>query len=183
MQFSVSESNGTKTTNATLSYTVTSATGGIYDVNFTISSSGGGGTTESYKVDSNNDSVLSATFSGYTIYGSEAKSIFDGSMSLFGLEYTFGGAINVYTSSQYFHSTGTTSMTYGTATFPVTTYVANSLPLSVDECGISSTISAYTLEVGTPTGTSLLFITYLHIETTAPQTEDITFQLVSMTVG
>jgi hypothetical protein len=104
-------------------------------------------------------------------------------MGLFGIEEMFGGTISVYESSAYFHSTGTALMTFGTATFPVTTYVANSLPLSLNECGIASNITAYTLEVGTPPGTSLQFITYLHFASTFPTTEDITFQLVSMTVG
>ncbi len=136
-----------------------------------------------FVVDSNNESVISGAISGYKFTGVQAKTEFDSIMSLFGLEYTYGGALNVYTSSAYFHSTGTAPMTYGTTTFPVTTYVANNLPETVDTCGINSTITAYTLEVGTPPGTSLQFITYIHVATSAPTNEDITFQLISMTEG
>jgi hypothetical protein len=183
MEFQVSGiSSGTGSANETFSYMVTSASGGIYHVSASLNSASN--ETAAFVVDSNNDSVLSATISGYTVSGSEAKPIFDGLMGLFGLEYTFGGALDVYTSSAYFHSTGTASMTFGTVTFPVTTYVANTLPQTLDECGVSATITAYTLQVGTPPGTSLMFITLLHFAgTSSSGTEDITFQLVSMTSG
>jgi hypothetical protein len=184
MEFKVSGvSSASQSSNSTFGYMVTSASGGIYDVNVTISAASAN-ETSSFKVDSNNNTVLSATISGYTVSGTEAKSIFDGLMALFGLEYTYGGALDVYTSSAYFHSTGTASMTFGTVTFPVTTYVANTLPMTVDSCGVSATLNSYTLEVGTPPGTSLQFITYLHIAgSTSSGSEDITFQLISMTEG
>lgn len=173
--------NGTQTTNATIGYASSPVSGGIYNVTVTLTSTQT--VSASFLVDSSNDTVLSVNFFGHLMSGPEAAQEFDSFMSLFGLEYTFGGAIQVYTDPAYFHSTGSSTMTFGTTTFQVTTWQANTLPLSVDECGVTSTISAYTLQVGTPPGTSLPFITYLHIETTAPSSEDITFQLVSMTSG
>jgi hypothetical protein len=174
--------NGTTSQNSTISYHVATVSSGIYDVNITVSTTSG---TESAlaRVDSNNESVISVTASGFTFHGDQAKSFFDGFMALFGLEETFGGYLGVLTSSAYFHSTGTASMTFGSTSFDVTTWVANSLPLAVNECGYSSTITAYTLQVGTPPGTSLTFITYLHFASSSPQNEDITFKLVSMTLG
>jgi len=169
--------------NATLSYLVTKSSGGILNLNVTLGTGAAGSESVSFVVDSNNNTVLSATISGYTLPGSQAKTTFDELMALFGLEETYGGQVSVFTSSAYFHSTGTASMTYGTTTFPVTTYVANSLPESVSACGISSNITAFKLEVGIPPGTSLKFITYLQVATTSPTNEDITFQLVSMTVA
>ncbi|MDA4128075.1 MAG: hypothetical protein OK422_01210 [Thaumarchaeota archaeon] len=174
--------NGTTSQNSTISYHTTTVSSGIYDVNITFATNSG---TQSgiARVDSNNESVISVTFSSYTFYGAQAKSFFDSFMGLFGLEYSYGAYLGVLTSSNYFHSTGTASMTYGSATFAVTTWVANSLPLSVNECGYTATITAFTLEVGTPTGTSLTFITYLHFASSAPQNADFTFQLVSMTAA
>jgi hypothetical protein len=174
--------NGTTSQNSTISYHTTIVSSGIYDVNITFATNSGT-TSGIARVDSNNVSVISVTFSSYTFYGAQAKSFFDSFMGIFGLEYSYGSILGVLTSSNYFHSTGTASMTYGTATFDVTTWVANSLPLSVNECGYTSTITAYTLEVGTPTGTSLNFITYLHYASSAPQNEDFTLQLVSMTTA
>ncbi len=174
--------NGTQNENATISYKSTVVSAGIYDVNMTFSSSQG---TESgvARVDSNNESVISVTFSGYSFYGAQAKSFFDGLFALFGLEYTFGAYVGILTNSAYFHSTGTSSMTFGPTSFSVTTWVANSLPLSINECGYSSDITDYTLQIGTPPGTSLSFITYLHYASDSPTSENFTFSLVSMTAA
>jgi hypothetical protein len=183
IEFKISDTNGTKTTNETISYMVTSASGGIYNLDMNFSS--GSGASASFVVDSNNDTVLSVTFSGFTQKGSVAKTEFDAFMGIFGLQQYYGNVLGVFTSSAYFHSTGTPSRTFGTTTFTVTTYEANSLPESFTACGITSSITAYTLEVGTPPGTSLQFITYLHIAGTdnSNKNYDTTFQLVSMTVA
>jgi len=189
MEFKISMTINGTTTNSTLSYQVTSPSAGIYNVNVSIGSSLASGivVSSAFSVDSNNDTVLSASEvisnQSITLPKSEAKSDFDSMMSLFGLEETYGGELGLYTSSAYFHSTGTAPMTFGTTTFPVTTYVANSLPTTVSACGITNTITAYTLKVGAPPGTSLQFITYLNLAISSPQSENITFQLVSMTVA
>ncbi len=183
MEFRISGTFNGTTSNDTLGYMITSSSGGIYNGNITETAAG---TTISYafSVDSNNNSVLSVTYFGSTFKGAEAKTFFDGTFALFGLEYTYGGALGLYTSSSYFHSTGAASMTFGTTTFQVTTYVANSLPETINACGESSTLTDYTLGVGTPPGTSLQFITYLHVAgTDSSGTFDDTFQLVSMTVS
>jgi len=186
MNFQVSEENTTsgQTNNGSISYSVTSSNGGIYDVNFTVGSSSGSETFGA-SVDANNNTVLSVQISGEPISftGTQAKSFFDEFMALFGLEETYSGEYNVLTDSSYFHSTGTASQTFGTTSFDVTTWVANSLPETYTACGVTATISDYTLKVGTPPGTSLTFITYLHVVETAPDTENITFELVSMTVA
>ena len=171
--------NGTQS-NSTISYSTTTVSSGIYDVSITFTS---GTSTESgvARVDSNNQSVISVTFSGYTFRGAQAKSFFDSLFALFGLEYSFGGYVGILTSSTYFHSTGSAQMTFGSTTFSVTTWVANSLPLSINQCGYSSNITAYTLQIGTPPGSTLAFITYLHFASNSPSNEDFTFQLVSMT--
>jgi len=153
-------------------------------VNFTVASTSA---TESFaaSVDANNNTVLSVSISGAPVSftGTQAKQFFDEFMAFFGLEETYSGEYNVLTDSTYFHSTGTSSQTFGTTSFDVTTWVANNLPETYTACGTTATISDYTLKVGTPPGTSLTFITYLHIVETAPDTENITFQLVSMTVA
>lgn len=153
---------------------------GIYDVNITFNSAG---TIDSglARVDSNNESVISVTFSGYSLYGDQAKSIFDSLFALFGLEYTYGGYESILTNSAYFHSTGSSTMTFGSTSFSVTTWVANSLPMSINDCGYTSDLTDYTLQVGTPPGTSLNFITFLHIASDSPEVDDFTFKLVSMT--
>jgi len=126
--FTISGStNGTASQNSTIGYHVTTVSSGIYDVNITLGTSSG---TQSVlaRVDSNNESVISVTFSTYTFYGDQAKSFFDGYVGLFGLEETYGGYIGVLTSSAYFHSTGTAPMTFGPTSFDVTTwYISNGI--------------------------------------------------------
>jgi hypothetical protein len=185
MEFMFSGTTNGQTSNGTESYIVTSSSGGIYDLNLTYAS-GSGNITEQFALDAKNDSVLSATVGGYTFTGAEASTEFDGVFALFGLQYTYGGALGVYTSSEYFHSTGSAEMTFGTASFSVTTYTANTLPETIDSCGISSTLTAYTLGVGMPPGTTIDFITYLHIAGTdnlSNSSFSDTFQLVYMTVA
>jgi hypothetical protein len=184
MQFKISESNGTGTgNNETFSYAVTSSSGGIYNVNMSIVSTSVQ-TSFGFVIDSNNATVISVTIQGFTEHGSIAKTEFDSFMGLFGLQLTYQSELSVFTDSAYFHSTGTTSMTFGTVTFPVTTYSANNLPTTVNECGVTSTLTAYTLEVGTPPGTSTQFITLLHVAGTSTSgAYDVTFQLISMTVA
>ncbi|MDA4124100.1 MAG: hypothetical protein OK438_01425 [Thaumarchaeota archaeon] len=176
--------NGTQHFNETFGYHVTSNSGGI--INMTITSvSGTQGTSIVALVDSNNNTVLSVSFSGFKVTGSQAKTEFDSFMALFGLEGYYGGQVGVLTDSSYFHSTGTSSFTNGTS-FQVTNYEANTLPQMVNSCGFGFNLTAYTLSVGTPPNTSLQFITFLHIAGTNlsnQSTEDYTFQLVSMTVA
>jgi len=186
IQFQVSANTNGTLENSTISYQVTSASGGIYSANISLTS---GSTVESElaTVDANNNTVLSVaiSFSGYqqTFTGSEAKTFFDSFMGLLGLEVTYSSESGVFTDPANFHSTGTSTGTFGSTSFPVTTWEANNLPFSLNSCGVTDTITAYTLKVGSPPGSSLTFITYLHVTTTAPSVEDVTFQLVSMTVA
>ena len=182
IQFQVNGTENGKSYSESFGYTTTTLSSGIYNVSASLTSNG---TSISYSfvVDSNNDSVISATTSGYTFYGTEAKSFFDGSMSLYGLQEYFNGEIGVFTDSAYFTDQGTSTQTFGTVSFPVTTWVANSPNEVVDYCGVSATITDYSLSVGTPPGTTLLFITYLHFAgMEGANSEDITFQLTSMSV-
>lgn len=184
MEFQITGTTNGTLQSETLSYTITSSSGGIYDGNFNVTSTGENSTGISFSVDANNNTVLSITVSGYSFSGSLAKTEFDALMGIFGLQQYYTGELSVFTDSAYFHSTGTSPKTFGTTTFPVTTYVANSLPMDINTCGVNAHITDYTLEFGTPPGTSLQFITYIHFAGNSGSTaEDITFQLVSMTVG
>ena len=186
IQFQVNGTENAKSYSESFGYSTTTIQSGIYNVSAMLTANS---TTINYffVVDSNNDSVISATtaVSGfkYTVYGAEAKSFFDSSMGLYGLQEYFSSDLGVFTDSAYFTDQGTTTRTFGTVSFPVTTYVANSPNEVVDYCGVSATLTAYTLSVGTPPGTPLQFLTFLHFAGSANgSSEDITFQLTSMTV-
>ena len=186
IQFQVNGTENAKSYSESFGYTTTTLQSGIYNVSATLTAND---TTIQYYfvVDSNNNSVISATTSvqgfSYTVYGAEAKSFFDGSMGLYGLNAYFTNEIGVFTDSAYFTNQGTSTQTFGTVSFPVTTYVANSANEVINYCGVSASLTSYMLSVGTPPGTSLQFLTYLHFAGTSQgNSEDITFQLTSMTV-
>jgi hypothetical protein len=182
MEFKTSGTYNGSNETALLSYQVTSSSGGIYNLNVNYTSSGQSGSATA-SVDANNDTVLSVSTSGFPVPKAYAKTAFDSFMSAFGLSLTYTDEIGVFTDSAYFHSTGTASMTFGTTSFDVTTWVPNSPPVTVSACGVTTVLTNYELQVGTPPGTSLTFITYLHVVETSPDTADFTWQLVSMTVG
>jgi hypothetical protein len=181
--------NGTQTENATIGYNSVAQAGGLYNVtiNLLSSSAPGGAVAASFIVDPSNSSVLSAVIAGQPLPSNYAKTEFSAIMGVFGLEFTYTSTLALYTSlSSYFHSTGQSSMTFGQVSFQVTTLVANSLPETFTECGTTSSLTAFTLQYGTPPGTSLTFITYLNFAGSSSDTKGtygVTFQLVSMTVG
>jgi len=186
IQFTVNGTENAKSYSESFGYTSTTLQSGIYNVSATLNANSTS-ITYQFVVDSNNNTVISATTVAegfkYTVTGAEAKSFFDAAMGLYGLEEYFNADIGVYTDSAYFTDQGTSTQTFGTVSFPVTTWVANSANEVINYCGVSATITAYTLAVGTPPGTSLQFITTLHFAGTAEgNSEDITFQLTSMTI-
>jgi len=170
-----------KSENETFGYTTSAISSGVYNVTVSTSDVTSGGF--SFVVDTNNNTVISANLEGYVVTGSQAKEEFDSLMGLFGLEEYYTGEIGVFTDSTYFTNQGTSTQTFGTVSFPVTTYGLNSANEQINYCGVSATITSYTLSVGTPPGTSLLFITQLQFSGTSQgQSENFTFKLVSMTV-
>jgi hypothetical protein len=180
IQFNINGTESGTAENETFGYTTSTVSSGVYNVSVSISAAP---VSVSFIVNTNNDTVVSANLEGTIFTGAEAKSEFNSFMGLFGLEAYYSGNIGVFTAPAYFTKEGTATKTYGTVSFSVTTYGLNSANENIDECGVSATITSYTLSVGTPPGTSLLFITYLQFSGTSNGTsEDITFQLVSMTL-
>jgi hypothetical protein len=59
-----------------------------------------------------------------------------------------------YGASQYFHATGTRSVTIGGNSVTVTDYTINSPNETVNICGTTSTFKTFVLEIGTPSGAS-----------------------------
>jgi hypothetical protein len=178
----MSGTTGGKSVNYTFGYTSAVVQSGIYNVTSTMTTNG---TSYSFVfiVDSNNNSVISASVSGFTVTGAEAAEEFTSIMGIFGFQDVYANELSVYTNPAYFVNQGTTTGTFGPVSFPVTTYGLKSPNETFTTCGVSATITAFTLQVGTPPGTSLQFITYIHFAGTANgSTGDYTFQLVSMTI-
>jgi len=118
------------------------------------------------------ETTFAPLMSEFTIYNTE-----------YGVEY-----YSYFTNSQYFHSTGTTPMTFGSTTFDVATYVANSTPEAFNACGSMFTLDQWTLQLGTPPGTSTIFVTYIHsvgsdVVNGVSESNNFTLALTSLTVA
>jgi hypothetical protein len=134
--------------------------------------------------------VLAVEESSYNFTGTTAQSLATGLFAGLVAEINAGGQLGTYTSSSYFHSTGTSSVTIGSTPMTVTNYAPiQSLPMTVVYCGGSTTLTAYDLSVGTPPGTSYQLITHEHLAGTStqgqgkPESFDFTLQITSITVG
>ncbi|MDG6925064.1 MAG: hypothetical protein JRN09_00775 [Nitrososphaerota archaeon] len=107
-------------------------------------------------------SVIAIDFSGQNVTGSEAQSVSISFFSGFIIQMEADQEINFYTSANYFHSKGISTVTIGSTEVTVTSYVANSLPATYNSCGSQTTLTAYSFSVGVPQGASNNLVTSEH---------------------
>jgi hypothetical protein len=191
-----SSSGGTPTSEA-LSYSIVASSGSLKEVNFTtvvMTNSTTENIGSSAWVDVSASSVLNVTESvggySYTLTGASAQTLFTSSMIIFTVyQSTFGSAYYSYfISSQYFHTTGTSHMSFGPTSFDVTTYKANNTPEVINTCNNVFTLDDYTLQVGTPPGTTTTFVTKIQfvgseVLNGVNTQENFTYELTSMTLA
>lgn len=172
--------------NYTASYNVLYATSSTIKVNLTYSSSSG---TESITAWlSTSGTVIAAEEDGYNLTGSEASGMVVGLFAGFVVEVEAGQSIPYYSSTSQWESTGTSTVTIGTTGFTVTNYQFSSYPVTVTTCSGTSTLTAFSLSIGTPPGTTYQVVTTLNeagSTTVNGQTEnfDFTLTLTSLTVS
>lgn len=136
-----------------------------------------------------NGTALAVDIAGQNLTGVEANGFIAGGFAGFYEEIDIGAQQSFYsTDSQYFHSTGTTSVTVGLNTLKVTNYALNSLPETVDSCGTVSNYTAFTLSIGTPSGTSFPIVTNLQFAGTStvngtPSSFNVTEQVTAFSVA
>jgi hypothetical protein len=133
--------------------------------------------------------TLAVNVLGQNFTGPTANSFITGAFAGFYQEIEVGQQQSFYSSaSQFFHSTGTSSVTIGANKVTVTNYAANSLPETVEACGSTSTYTAFSLSIGTPSGTSFPIVTSMHFAGTStvngsPSSFDISIQVTSFTLA
>ena len=92
--------------------------------------------------------------------GAAASGMIAGVLAGFYEEIAVGGNQAFYQAeSQYFHSTGTSTVSIGSNQVKVTNYAANSPNEVVNDCGSTATYTTFTLAVGTPSGTTFPVVT------------------------
>ena len=111
----------------------------------------------------NDGTVVAVNFAGFNQTGAAAQQIAPGLFAAFTLQIQADSLISFYTGTNYFHSTGTSTVNIGPTQVTVTNYAANSLPLTYTGCGSSTTLTAYSFSVGTPKGASSPLVTNEHI--------------------
>jgi hypothetical protein len=188
MKISLRGTSNGKPLNLTEAYTVNSKTDSQYNVSLTYT----GNVSESIgTVLATNGSILALEFNGTVIpsqdlgfSSEEAVGIFAG----FIFEIDYSDSLYNYTQALSFHATGTSTVTIGSVTIPITTWAANSLPVTVDGCSGSSTLSTFSLSEGTPAGASVPLVTYFSFAGTSTSdgtvsTVDFTIQVEGLTVA
>ncbi len=127
--------------------------------------------------------------SGFNLTGSSAQESIIGAFAGFELQLQADAEINAYTTTSFFHSTGTSTVSVGPTMVSVTNYAANSLPETVTYCGNTpTTLTAFSFSVGTPTGASSPLVTNENIggsDTVNGQTTtfNIVLQVTSITIA
>ncbi len=171
----------------TFSYSTIYASSTTYKINVTESSSGYNAT---YTVWVQTDGTVSAVnVDGQNITGSEAQELTVGVFAAFTLQIQADAAIGQYTTTSYFHVTGTSTQSIGPTQVKVTSYSANNLPETETGCdGVTTTITAFGFSVGTPSGASLPLVTYEHISDSSTSdgqttTSEVYLQVTSITLA
>jgi len=151
-----------KAHNLTASYQVVYSSSTEYEINITVALPHRNYSTTVWLL--GNGTVASMTNAGTNFTGAAANEYFQGIFSLWGTELAYAQQITTSTSYSYFSSTGTSTVTLGPSTFTVTNYTAKALPETISLCnGQSSTLTAGSFSVGTPSGSSYPLITYIDL--------------------
>ena len=143
-----------------------------------------------------NGTVAGINYAGSNYTGAAAVQYYQGSrlFSAWGTMLVFGQQLTTsYVSdTAHFHSTGTSPVTFGTNTFTLTNYAANSLPETIPTCdGASITLTTATMSIGKPNGSNYPFPFDVDLvgsatggaSGTGTTTFTLTSQITSMTVA
>lgn len=133
----------------------------------------------------NNGTAIAINEAGFNLTGSYlTPDTVVGLFAAFTLQIQADSYIGLYTSSNYFHATGTSTVMIGPTQVTVTTYQANTLPETVSGCGQTATLTAYSFSVGTPKGATVPLVTYEHFAgTSGTETYDYVLEVVSITLA
>lgn len=187
MTLTFTSTSGGKTSNSTATFNVIYRSATTIKVNNTF---GSGTTSERITVWMLKDgTALAVNLAGQNFTGAEANSFVIGAFGGFYEEIGVGQQQSFYSgAAQYFHSTGTSKVTIGSNTVTVTNYALNSLPETVNSCGTISNYTAFTLSIGTPSGTNFPIATNLHFTGTStvngtPNSFDVSIQVSAFAVA
>jgi hypothetical protein len=165
--------------NLSESYTVVSSSSSEISVDLTYN----GAESGSYSAGIfTNGTVAWFEFGGQNESGSTSGSMAIGIFAGFIFEIDYVDSLNNFTQILQFHSTGSSTVTIGSVSIPVTTYAANSLPVTTSTCGGSDTLTAFSLTAGTPSGAKLPLVTSATLAGTGTNNGESTSYSISVQV-
>jgi hypothetical protein len=131
--------------------------------------------------------VIAFDYAGQNNTGSDATPLGPQFFALF-LAESNASDISAFTSSAYFHQTGTSPDSIGPTQVSLTTYSANALPETISSCPSSTTITAFSFALGIPHGTNTSLIVNEQLATTedvngTTSNVDVAIQLSSLTLA
>lgn len=188
MKLDYNVTSGTNTESLTEAYTTVYASSTTFKVDVTSIASGENSTATAWILKSSG-TAIAIDEAGTNLTGSLSQEMVVGLFAGFSAEVETASQVSTYTASQFFHSTGTASVTLGTNTFTVTNYAANTLPETISGCNLApTTLTGYTLSVGTPQGSSYKLVTSLTLAESSTSggvttTTNVSVKVVSLTVG
>jgi hypothetical protein len=159
-----SSSSGTSSSsptsfNYTESYSTIYVSSTTYKINITTSEAGHSFGETLWILKSG--TLVAINVSGQNLTGTEAQGLIVGAFAGFTEQVQADSEIGQYTAANYFHSTGTSTVSIGPTQVSVTTYAANTLPITTTDCsGDVTTLTAFSLSVGTPHGANLPLVTH-----------------------
>jgi len=131
---------------------------------------------------------LAVDFLGKNYTGSGASTYLIAAMAAYAIVAVFGAPqyLGIFTSLGYIHSTGTSQLMIGPTPVLVTTYAANSYPLDINQCGLTTDFTAFSIQIGSVTGVTQPLLVGLNIVGTfgangQTQSSDITLYVTSLT--
>ena len=116
-----------------------------------------------------NGTITQAVSSGTTMTGYEAYIAYS-AFTPFLIEASFANSAYLYTASSFVHVINQTTIQLGPSSVSVTNYGATNLPFTISECGYTSTVNKFSLQIGHITGVSFNLLTFLDFEGTSQGT-------------
>ncbi len=172
----------------TSDYRVLYASATTFKVNITLSASGQSGNYTAWVL--RNGTAIAVWHGGQNHTGSDAQLYFTLAMSPYTIERVYMSAqlLAYFTSPLFSHVTAHETLMLGPTSVAATDYVANSLPLSINECGFVGTFTRFSVQTGVVSGVFETLVTGLNIDGSfdsgsGSQNVDFTFHITSVTVA
>jgi len=135
-----------------------------------------------------NGTAIAVDSLGQNHTGFGASTYFPTVMAGYAIGAAFGSPqiLGAFTSLGFVHPTGTSTIMLGPTSVTATTYAANSIPLQVNQCGVTTDFTGFSLQAGAVAGVPGILLTGLNIAGSfsangQSESANITYHITSLT--